>query len=588
MKSFSKLDTTNYIIIIFTIFLGYFIIFNAWVAEDAFITFRTLDNFVHGYGLTWNVTERVQAFTHPLWLFVHIPFYYITGEAYLTTIVLSILFDLAAFLLIIHTFSSSVGFTFTFLLIPLLLSKAFAEYSTSGLENPLTFFCLSLFCYLLVKVKFSSVKLVFCIGLVANFAALNRLDTILFFIPTLIFLAFRYRSKKHWALLLLSFMPLILWEIFSLFYYGFLFPNTAYAKLSTGIAATDYLKQGIIYAIDLLKYDPFSALFLAFAVSITIYNFIKHGKFDYTILIGFGIILYCLYVLKVGGDFMSGRFWSSPFFLGVILIYWLFQQIDHQFNSFMIFLCGVIVIIGVKLLLVPIIVNPPPIAEMISDFGTGIAQERRVYEQHLGLLNLKRSSLHPWAKQGTDLRKQQSQMGENSALFIFPSAYIGILGYYSGQRIIIIDLLGLSDAMLARLPVIDNKIWRIGHFLRHVPFGYLEAQKTGHLSEMSPILAEYYAALRTIISEPLFDTHRIITLIRFKLGCYDHFLDSYINSVYPIEIQIEQGNKLTTLDKAMLYEKLANLYKREGYLEFYFKMHKTSQTLRGFGTKPYD
>ncbi|HIG54149.1 MAG TPA: hypothetical protein EYG11_16655 [Candidatus Latescibacteria bacterium] len=25
-----------------------------WLAEDAFVTFRTVDNFVHGYGLTWN------------------------------------------------------------------------------------------------------------------------------------------------------------------------------------------------------------------------------------------------------------------------------------------------------------------------------------------------------------------------------------------------------------------------------------------------------------------------------------------------------------------------------------------------------
>ena len=30
---------------------------NAWLCDDAFITFRTIDNFVHGYGLTWNVAE---------------------------------------------------------------------------------------------------------------------------------------------------------------------------------------------------------------------------------------------------------------------------------------------------------------------------------------------------------------------------------------------------------------------------------------------------------------------------------------------------------------------------------------------------
>jgi len=38
----------------------------AWVCGDAYITFRTIDNLVHGYGLRWNVDERVQAFTHPV------------------------------------------------------------------------------------------------------------------------------------------------------------------------------------------------------------------------------------------------------------------------------------------------------------------------------------------------------------------------------------------------------------------------------------------------------------------------------------------------------------------------------------------
>ncbi len=38
----------------------------AWVSDDAYITFRTVDNFVHGHGLRWNTGERVQAYTNPL------------------------------------------------------------------------------------------------------------------------------------------------------------------------------------------------------------------------------------------------------------------------------------------------------------------------------------------------------------------------------------------------------------------------------------------------------------------------------------------------------------------------------------------
>ena len=43
---------------------------SAWVSDDALITFRTLDQFTSGNGLRWNLVERVQTYTHPLWLLV--------------------------------------------------------------------------------------------------------------------------------------------------------------------------------------------------------------------------------------------------------------------------------------------------------------------------------------------------------------------------------------------------------------------------------------------------------------------------------------------------------------------------------------
>ena len=42
----------------------------AWICDDSFITMRSVDNLLHGRGLTWNPGERVQVFTHPLWLLV--------------------------------------------------------------------------------------------------------------------------------------------------------------------------------------------------------------------------------------------------------------------------------------------------------------------------------------------------------------------------------------------------------------------------------------------------------------------------------------------------------------------------------------
>jgi arabinofuranosyltransferase len=43
---------------------------HAWVSDDAFITLRTVRNLLQGDGLRWNLNERVQGYTHPLWMFL--------------------------------------------------------------------------------------------------------------------------------------------------------------------------------------------------------------------------------------------------------------------------------------------------------------------------------------------------------------------------------------------------------------------------------------------------------------------------------------------------------------------------------------
>ena len=40
----------------------YVFLANTWIGDDAYITFRVVDNFIHGYGLTFNPDERVQAY----------------------------------------------------------------------------------------------------------------------------------------------------------------------------------------------------------------------------------------------------------------------------------------------------------------------------------------------------------------------------------------------------------------------------------------------------------------------------------------------------------------------------------------------
>src|SRR3989339_805941 len=80
-----------------TLVVGVRIGAEAWISEDALITFRTIDNFLQGYGLRWNIDERVQVATHPLWMLVNAALYSLTKEAYTTLVMLSLFLSMAAF-----------------------------------------------------------------------------------------------------------------------------------------------------------------------------------------------------------------------------------------------------------------------------------------------------------------------------------------------------------------------------------------------------------------------------------------------------------------------------------------------------------
>ena len=53
----------------------------AWLSDDAYITFRTVMNAIGGYGLRWNVADRVQTYTHPLWMGVLVALRAVTTRA---------------------------------------------------------------------------------------------------------------------------------------------------------------------------------------------------------------------------------------------------------------------------------------------------------------------------------------------------------------------------------------------------------------------------------------------------------------------------------------------------------------------------
>ena len=82
---------TGALLLIFAVVL----VRSAWLCDDAYITFRSCENLVTGYGFTFNPGERVQAFTHPLWAILVAGVILASGEVYFSSLILSMLLSLA-------------------------------------------------------------------------------------------------------------------------------------------------------------------------------------------------------------------------------------------------------------------------------------------------------------------------------------------------------------------------------------------------------------------------------------------------------------------------------------------------------------
>ena len=116
-----------------------FVLWRAWVADDAFITFRHVANCRAGYGPVFNVGERVQGFSHPLWFGLLLAGSYVL-DVYAWAVSLGLISTAVIVLVAAATLRGRPNdrFCLTALVIGLLCSHTFVEFQTSGLEGCLS------------------------------------------------------------------------------------------------------------------------------------------------------------------------------------------------------------------------------------------------------------------------------------------------------------------------------------------------------------------------------------------------------------------------------------------------------------------
>jgi len=488
----------------------------AWMCDDAFITLRVVDNFVKGYGLVWNVGERVQAYTHPLWMFLLSAFYAFTREPYFTTLAISMTLSLATVALLLWV---SRHHLFTLLLVGVILigSKAFADYSTSGLENPLAHLLLVLFFILCLRQPLNPSHAPL-LGILAGLIMLNRLDHGLLVVPALLVTALQLPRRRAFIMLAAASALVASWLLFSLIYYGFPFPNTFYAKQTAGIPRIEYLERGVGYLVDTAVVDSVTLFAIVLAVGLTLWR-----RRPFTLLAAAaGILLHVLYVIWIGGDFMGGRMFSAPLVASLTLL----AAVEPSGRRAVAWVAVLLFALGLIVLNRPYLTSAEPLRGTFTGsiettllgkpalLGVFSIEDERQFYAQLWLLPIIQGKHEP-----TLFRTARSGLRwrENNGYFNV-RVDIGIFGYYAGQRVYIVDLFALSDAFLARVK--HNSVpnnWRIGHIFRPIPKGYINTKFTGKNSIADQELKDFYKKIQLITKGKIFSIERLSAIIDLNI-----------------------------------------------------------------------
>lgn len=499
---------------------------SAWVVDEAYITFRTVDNFLAGHGLRWNVGERVQAYTHPLWLIVMVPAQLSGANVFYVSIAVSWLFSALGLAAVWRWFEGVAPWKLPLFLLLACSSKAYVDYSTSGLENPLSHAVALAFGLQLVRREASPEPR--SQGLDALFATaalgvLTRLDTVLLYAPPLAWVLWQEWPRRRlslWRPLAFAVGPVLAWLCFSTLYYGFPLPNTFYAKVAnTGVDTGHVLAMGTSYLANSLRWDAVTPAVFLLGLGVAM---LRREAWALSLLAGVGLYLAYVWGSAASATHMSGRFLSLPFAL-----------------------CAAVAARGLASPRVAAGVAAAAVVWTVASprapikFGTALHTEAfdteyvidtklAVYQEGAALLDAASGVAlpnHGWYRHGEAFRE-----GDVRVVAI---ASPGYFAYAAGPEKWIIDKMGLGDPLLSRLPGRPAFVRKGGHYIRELPPGYRATIATAKNQLRDPGLRAYYDRLTLLTRGPLWQWQRWVEIVRMNTGREEPLLSSYRASLAP-------------------------------------------------------
>ena len=212
-----------------------------------------------------------------------------------------------------------------------------------------------------------------------------------------------------------------------------------------------------------------------------------------------GVFGYLGYVVYVGGDFMAGRFFAVPFiavlFLTICVPRDRYPRVLSQRQFYY-----TVTSVGVVIITLAFLSGPTPfsatqvIAGQRFEQANGIVDERSVYtgmkRTFLDLFDLENNQVDSFRfpmeaiqqpdvhisllDEAADSWPRKSANDSQYPIAVGDTCGIGATAIMAGPRIHWVDSCALADRFLASVRF-DKPEWRIGHFVRAIPEGYLEA-----------------------------------------------------------------------------------------------------------------
>lgn len=457
----------------------------AWIADDAFISLRVVENAAQGHGLRWNIDQRVIVFSHPLWLLLHLPLRAAGLPSPLANLGLSLGCALALGLLLLRGLPRPQGRAALLCLAGL---KTVVDHSASGLENPLLHVIVAGLGLAALRGAPAA-----RVGAWVGALLLCRPDQLGLAAGALTAaLAPPAPAAERARAVARALGPAALWAAGALLWTGSPYPNPTLAKLGAGVPQAVLVEQGLGYLRSCAAADPLAAALLLLGLTLGLALGISGLSGAPGRWLALGGLLQLGVVVLEGGDFMVGRFLSPTLVLALLLL-------AHAGARWPKIASGGLITAALLGALHPAGPMAGPTFDHRELDARGVADERGFYFQTTGWWPRLRDG-RPLPAPAPPGPRQVAQMMN-----------VGLDGFLAGPSRHIIDPMALTDPLLARLPADCGAHCRPGHLQRAVPEALLAE---GGGAPLDPTLAALQADVHMLTRAPLFSAERWAVILR--------------------------------------------------------------------------